>query len=100
MKLVGFLLGPVTILLCLNVVHNCILSSQRGTRDWSSDGKRKTQENPQAAHHLLELPARRAAAPLPEGAVSGAAGESRARRTAGAHADTGNTGANMHLQFC
>ncbi len=100
MKLVGFILGPVTILLYLNVVHNCILSSQRGTRDWSSDGKRKTQENPQAAHHLLELPARRAAAPLPEGAVSGAAGESRARRTAGAHADTGNTGANMHLQFC
>lgn len=62
---------------------------KRGERTRNSYGEWKAKEGAQAENDLLEFPARRAAEALPEDAVSGAAGESRARRFSGPHTDSG-----------
>lgn len=63
--------------------------SERGTRHGGSDGQREAQEGAQASDHLLQLPAGSPAEEIPVGTVPGPAGASRAGRTAGPHADTG-----------
>lgn len=55
----------------------------------SEDGERQAEEGEEAPDHLLQLPAGRPAAAVPEHAVPGAAGESRAGRVARSHANTG-----------
>ncbi|PKU26876.1 homeobox protein dlx-3 [Limosa lapponica baueri] len=54
-----------------------------------ADGQRETQEDPQAPHHLLQLPTGGSATPLPESPVPGAARTGRTGRPAGAHPDPG-----------
>lgn len=72
---------------------------ERNSRARGEDGERQAQEGPQAAHHLLQLPAGRAAAALPEHAVPGAARESRAGRVPGAHTDTGTDTSSAYYVF-
>lgn len=78
----------------------CVARSvgERGAGSRGAHGEREAQEGPQAAHHLLQLPAGRPAAPLPEGPVPGAARARRAGRAAGPHADTGQSGGHLGLR--
>lgn len=69
--------------------------SERGTRRGGSDGQREAQEDPQAPHHLLQLPAGSPAAEIPVGSVPGPAGAGRAGRTAGPHTDTGEAAGSI-----
>ncbi len=65
--------------------------SQRKTPWWKEErfvltGKAK---DPQTPDHLLQPPAAGSEQEVPANSVSGSAGESRARRVSGAHANTG-----------
>lgn len=72
----------------------CVARSfgEGGAGSRGADGEREAQKGPKAAHHLLQLPAGRPAAPLPEGPVPGSARARRAGGAAGPHANTGQFG--------
>lgn len=61
------------------------------------DGERQAEESEEAPDDLLQLPAGRPAEALPEHTVPGPAGESRAGRLAGAHANTGGVSLPLNL---
>lgn len=63
--------------------------SERRARARGPHGEWKTEKDPQAEDHLLQLPARGSAAALPEGAVPRSARESGAGGSAWPHSDTG-----------
>lgn len=62
---------------------------KRNNRAWGEDGKWQAEESEKTPDHLLQLPARRPAEAVSEHTVSGAAGESRAGRITGTHANAG-----------
>lgn len=66
-----------------------IFNRKRNQRTRSEDGERQAEESEETPDYLLQLPARRSVEALSGHAVSGAAGESRAGRRAGTHANTG-----------
>lgn len=60
--------------------------------------QRQRQKDPQAPDHLLQSPAAGSEQAVPANPVSGSAGESRARRITGAHANTGMCSAFTRFQ--
>lgn len=62
---------------------------KRHKRARGEDGEREAEESEETPDHLLQLPAGRPTEEVPEHAVSGAAGESRARCFPWTHANTG-----------
>lgn len=66
-----------------------LLFSERRARARGPHGEWKTEKDPQAENDLFQLPARRSAETLPEGAVPRPARESRAGGSARPHSDTG-----------
>lgn len=66
-----------------------MIYSERRARARGAHGERKAKEDPQAEDHLFQLPARRAAEALPEGAVPCSARESRTGGSARPHSDAG-----------
>lgn len=66
------------------------LFNRKGSnRARGEDGEREAQESQKTPDNLLQLPAGRLAEEVSEHTVPGAAGESRAGRLAGTHANTG-----------
>lgn len=58
-------------------------------RAWGEDGERQAEESEETPDNLLQLPAGRPAEAVSKHTVSGSAGESRAGRLDGTHANTG-----------
>lgn len=73
--------------------------SKRRARTRGAHGERKTKKDPQAENYLFQLPARRAAEALPEGAVPRPARESGACGSARPHSDAGRLPQHRFLLF-
>ena len=84
------------------ILVTVIFYRKRDKRARGEDGERQAEESEETPDDLLELPAGRPAEALSEHTVPGAAGESRAGRLAGTHANTGgiSTSNSCLTHFC